>query len=198
MSHLPRYPFVAAEILSNSAKLADAFIEEIKVEVPVSPSKEEPEQETKSVEDVLKEQQNSGAEKETLVDDLNAEIGETEDDDEDSNFAHLEREEGRARSRNVADKKKPEEEEAKTTTFSYEVMDALLGFFDQEKLEPILCGYFNKVMQNLVGKAKAKVLQYLLVQRKGDIFNLLLKNMQHHSLAILMVELLQIKITPSG
>ena len=59
MSHQTRYPFVAAEILSNSAKLADAFIEEIKVELPPSPTKEEPEvpavQETKSVEEVLKE-----------------------------------------------------------------------------------------------------------------------------------------------
>lgn len=36
-----RYPFVAAEILSNSAKLADAFIEEIKHEVSLSPSKED-------------------------------------------------------------------------------------------------------------------------------------------------------------
>lgn len=199
MSHRTRYPFVAAEILSNSGKLADAFIEETKVELPPSPTKEEPEavQETKSVEDVLKEQQNSGAEKETLVDDLNAEIGENEEEDDESNFAHLEKEDGRVRSRNVAEKKRPEEEETKST-FSYEVMDALLGFFDQGKLEPILCGYFNKVMQALVGKAKAKVLQYLLVQRKGDIFNLLLKNLQHHSLAILMVELLQIKITPSG
>jgi hypothetical protein len=76
----------------------------------------------------------------------------------------------------VPEKKKPEEEETKST-FSFEVIDALLGFFDQDKLEPILCGYFNKVMQALVAKSKAKVLQYLLVQRKGDIFNLLLKNM---------------------
>ena len=132
-----------------------------------------------------------------MVDDLNAEIGENEEEDDESNFAHLEKEEGRARSRNVPEKKKPEEEETKST-FSFEVIDALLGFFDQDKLEPILCGYFNKVMQALVAKSKAKVLQYLLVQRKGDIFNLLLKNLQHHSLAILMVELLQIKITPSG
>ena len=37
-----RYPFVAAEILSNSAKLADAFIEEVKHEVvSTSPSKED-------------------------------------------------------------------------------------------------------------------------------------------------------------
>jgi hypothetical protein len=31
-----KYPFVAAEILSNSAKLADAFIEELKQEFPTT------------------------------------------------------------------------------------------------------------------------------------------------------------------
>ena len=72
-----KYPFVAAEILSNSAKLADAFIEELKQEFPTlaasatsssgSPSKEPAvpslitqeeaakEADDKSVEDLLKE-----------------------------------------------------------------------------------------------------------------------------------------------
>ena len=159
------------------------------------------------------------------MDDLNAEIGEGEE--EEGNFDHLEKEgengqeagNGKARSRNVIEKKidsisnkfslnEDEDEENKTieieekpeakqeSTFNYDVIDELFEFFDQEQLEPILCGYFNKVMQALLAKSKAKVLNYLLTQRKGDIFNLLLKNLQHHSLAILMVELLQIKITP--
>jgi hypothetical protein len=89
-----------------------------------------------------------------LVDDLNAEIGEGEEDDE-SNFEHLKEDggDGRARSRNVAEKKSAktsdhEEEEVKETksTFNYEVIEALLDFFAQDKLEPISCGYFNKVM----------------------------------------------------
>jgi len=37
-------------------------------------------------------------------------------------------------------------------------MDELFGFFNQEKLEPILCGYFNKVMQALITKSKTKIL----------------------------------------
>lgn len=157
------------------------------------------------------------------MDDLNAEIGEGEE--EEGNFDHLEKEgengqeSGKLRSRNVIDKKtnsisnkfslnEDEDEENKTieieekpetkqqeSTFNYDVIDELFEFFDQEQLEPILCGYFNKVMQALLAKSKGKVLSYLLIQRKGDIFNLLLKNLQHHSLAILMVELLQVKIT---
>jgi hypothetical protein len=41
---LIRFPFVAADILSSSAKLADAFIEELKVEesAPASPQKDSP------------------------------------------------------------------------------------------------------------------------------------------------------------
>ena len=74
-------------------------------------------------------------------------------------------------------------------------LGAVKQLFDQEQLEPILCGYFNKVMQALLAKSKGKVLRYLLIQRKGDIFNLLLKNLQHHSLAQLMVELMQLKIS---
>ena len=62
-------------------------------------------------------------------------------------------------------------------------MDELLEFFDQDEIEPILCGYFNKIMQALMSKTKSKVLQYLLIHRKGDIFNLLVENLQHHSLA---------------
>jgi hypothetical protein len=77
-------------------------------------------------------------------------------------------------------------------------MDELLEFFEQETLEPILCGYFNKIMQALVTKTKPKVLHYLLLQRKGDIFDMLLKHMQHHSLAQLLVELMQTKITPQS
>jgi len=182
------------------------------------------------------------------VEDLNAEIGEEENEDQEGeddedNFAHL-KEEGNGttekfapRSRNSqvqqkslsqssdekenqggdADQKKfslndEDDEGNKTieiedskagktqeviTTYNYHMMDELMQFFEQEQIEPILCGYFNKIMQALINKAKSKVLQYLLLHRKGDIFNLLMKNLQHPSLAILMVELLQIKVSAS-
>lgn len=86
---------------------------------------------------------------------------------------------------------------SKEPQYDYSVMDELLDFFDQETIEPILCGYFNKVVQALVTKAKSKVLLYFLIHRKGDIFDHLLRHMQHHSLAQLIVELMQIKITGS-
>lgn len=182
--------------------------------------------ENQAIEDALKKSSFEGK-KETLVDDLNAEIDGGEED-EDTQFEHLEKT-GNAppRSRNAgvsAEKKGSQEEakssltldkegsddevrtidlEAKTTEsqpaqYDYSVMDELLEFFDQETLEPILCGYFNKILQALVTKSKPKVLQYLLLQRKGDIFDMLLKHLQHHSLAQLMVELMQTKITPQA
>jgi len=75
-----------------------------------------------------------------------------------------------------------------------------MAFFDQENLESILCGYFNKIFQALLTKSKLKVLHYLLIHRKGDIFNKLVKNLQHHSLSQLMIELMHLKITsqPQG
>jgi hypothetical protein len=173
--------------------------------------------ENKAIEDALKKE--TSGEKETLVDDLNAEID--GDEEEESHFEHLKEgtESGNLpqRSRNAGtapkndlsldkegDEVRTEDLEntnhgSKEPQYDYSVMDELLDFFDQETIEPILCGYFNKVIQSLVTKAssKAKVLSYLLIHRKGDVFDLLLKHMQHHSLAQLMVELMQIKITGS-
>jgi hypothetical protein len=158
----------------------------------------------------------TGGEKETLVDDLNAEI---DIDDEEENHFENNKEGGEGgnlpqRSRNAGatkadlslDKEGDEvrtedmdniNQASKEPQYDYSVMDELLDFFDQEIIEPILCGYFNKVVQALVTKSKAKVLHYLLIHRKGDIFDQLLKHMQHHSLAQLLVELMQIKITGS-
>lgn len=43
-------------------------------------------------------------------------------------------------------------------TYDYTAIDELLAFFDQEQLEPILCGYFNKIFQALLTKSKGKIL----------------------------------------
>ncbi len=68
--------------------------------------------------------------------------------------------------------------------YDYSLLDMLLEFLDtQEDLLPILCGYFNKIMQALLNKQKARFLEYLLLERNGSIFNLLMKQLQHHSLA---------------
>lgn len=44
---------------------------------------------------------------------------------------------------------------------------------------------------------KVKLLNYLLLQKQGEIFNKLLNRLEHHSLAQLMIELLELKITLS-
>lgn len=64
----------------------------------------------------------------------------------------------------------------------------------EEELLPILCGYFNKIVQSLINKHKAVTLEYLLLRREGKIFDMLLNHMQNHSLAILLIELLQLQI----
>lgn len=38
------------------------------------------------------------------------------------------------------------------------------------------------------------MLNYILIHRKGDVYNRLLKNLQHHSLSQLLIELLNLKI----
>jgi len=63
-------------------------------------------------------------------------------------------------------------------------MDELFSLLDSEtEIQPILCGYFNKIVQAFMGKIKQKMLHYLLIVRKGDVFNKLTHFMQYHSLA---------------
>ena len=59
--------------------------------------------------------------------------------------------------------------------YDFALIDELFAFLDREPY-PILCGYFNKIVQSLLGKVKVKLLTYVLVKRKGDIFD---KLMQH-------------------
>ena len=82
--------------------------------------------------------------------------------------------------------------------YDYSMMDELFGILESEhggeEIEAILCGYFNKIVQALLNKIKIKMLHYMLIKRKGDIFSKLLNVLQHHSLAQLIVELMQVKI----
>ena len=57
---------------------------------------------------------------------------------------------------------------------------------------PVLCGYFNKIIQSLLTKEKTRILDYLFIKRDGAIFDGLMKHISNHSLAILMIELLQV------
>jgi hypothetical protein len=80
----------------------------------------------------------------------------------------------------------------------FQLLDELFGILDSdqhsEEPEPILCGYFNKIVQALLGKIKNKILYYILVKREGDIFTKLTHHLQHHSLAQLLVELMQVEL----
>ena len=59
--------------------------------------------------------------------------------------------------------------------YDFSLIDELFAFLDREPA-PILCGYFNQMVQRLLGTVKVKLLTYVLVKRRGDIFD---KLMQH-------------------
>ena len=82
--------------------------------------------------------------------------------------------------------------------YDFSILDELFGLIDpeEEEVEPILYGYFNKIVQAMLGKIKPKLLYYLLVKREGQVFPRLLRLMQHHSLAQLLVELMQVELPP--
>ena len=80
----------------------------------------------------------------------------------------------------------------------FSLLDQLTAFlYSDEDPLPILCGYFNKIMQQLLIKQKNNILEYLLVEQQGKIFHGLLKHLQHHSLALLLISLLELQIQPN-
>lgn len=79
----------------------------------------------------------------------------------------------------------------------YSLMDTLSGFlYEEEDPLPILCGYFLKVMEQLLDKQKQATLEYLLIHQEGKIFNGLLRHLDHHSLATLLIKLIEQQIQP--
>ena len=55
----------------------------------------------------------------------------------------------------------------------WEMLDYLIQRFwqtDQEQMLEVLSGYFYKILKKLLEKHQTKFLDYLLVQRKGEIF----------------------------
>ena len=51
-------------------------------------------------------------------------------------------------------------------------------------------------MDQLLLKQKQNLLTYLLVEQNGKIFDALLNNLQHHSLALFLIKLLEVQIQP--
>jgi hypothetical protein len=80
-------------------------------------------------------------------------------------------------------------------------VEFLFGFLEQgedTELQPILCGYFSKIVTALLGKIKNKMLYYILIERQGDLFDKLMQHQQYHSLATLLIELLQLRIVSAA
>ena len=79
----------------------------------------------------------------------------------------------------------------------YTLIDTLSEFLysDEEPLA-ILCGYFLKVMEQMLDKQKLPTLEYLLLHQDGKIFNGLLRHIDHHSLATLLIKLIEQQIQP--
>jgi len=118
--------------------------------------------------------------------------------DEESNVKVEEGEEGTKGSTQIsAETKLPKIEENPRKNIDYSLIDSLCGFLDSdEELLPILCGYFLKVCDSLLKKQKNLFLEYLLLERNGRIFKGLLKHIEHHSVALFLIALLEINIVP--
>ena len=77
------------------------------------------------------------------------------------------------------------------------MIDAMSKFlYEDEDPLPILTGYFLKIMEQLLDKQKQSTLEYLLIHQEGKIFNGLLRDLGHHSLATLLIKLIEQQIKP--
>ena len=74
----------------------------------------------------------------------------------------------------------------------FPLLDMLCGIlYEEEEPLPILCGYFSKIMEQMLDKQKQFTLEYLLLHKEGEIFNGLVRNLDQHSLASLMIKLVE-------
>ena len=79
----------------------------------------------------------------------------------------------------------------------YSLLDLICQFlYEEEDPLPILCGYFQKIMEQMLDKQKQLLLEYLLIHQKGKIFSGLLRHLDHHSLATLLIKLIEQQILP--
>lgn len=59
---------------------------------------------------------------------------------------------------------------------------------------PISCGYFKNILLKVLLKQRKQVLKYLLLDTQGRTFDQLLKYIRYHSLADLLMELMQLSV----
>ncbi len=83
--------------------------------------------------------------------------------------------------------------------YDFSLMEELFSLLERDtEIQPITCGYFNKIVVSLLGKIKRKMLFYLLIRRRGDVYLKLIDLLEHHSLCSLLIELLYLKVTPAA
>ena len=79
----------------------------------------------------------------------------------------------------------------------YSLLDSICQFlYEDDEPLPILCGYFLKIMEQLLDKQKHMTLEYLLIHHEGKIFDGLLQHLGQHSLATLLIKLIEQQIQP--
>ena len=120
--------------------------------------------------------------KKNIADAGKSEESKAEDDDEvqmedPSEDVNEEGEEGKKSGEANAstETKLPGAQEDAAPKYDYSLLDMITQFLyeDAEPL-PILCGYFTKIMDQLLDKQKQMTLEYLLLHGQGKIFNGLL------------------------
>jgi hypothetical protein len=173
-----KYPFVAMEILCSSKQVSQALCEggwNSKADNETEEDDDSMTSENKMVRDILASRNESHEKKETLVEELNL----TD-----------EGKEGKSKAETAA------AEEQKN---DWSLLDSMINNFMQtepEDMLSVLCGYFQKIVSSILNKENSKLLEYLLLRRDGIIFDGLMRHISHHSLAQLVIELLQVQIKP--
>lgn len=62
------------------------------------------------------------------------------------------------------------------------------------ELLPVSCGYFKNILLKILLKQRKQVIKYLLLDTQGRTFDQLLKYVRYHSLADLLMELMQLSV----
>lgn len=62
------------------------------------------------------------------------------------------------------------------------------------ELLPVSCGYFKNILLKILLKQRKQVIKYLLLDTQGRTFDQLLKYIRYHSLADLLMELMQLSV----
>lgn len=124
-----------------------------------------------------KEEKPSGAAQAEKEDNVELESEDVNEGEEGTTSAKPE-ESKPAQATNLTANQEAKEQEVKRPKLDFSLMDELTSFlYREDDPLPILCGYFNKIMQQLLVKQKNNTLDYILVEQNGKIFNGLLSHL---------------------